>query len=52
MNTARFQEITGRYPSLRIAVVGDYFLDRYLHIDPSLNETSFWWSEWMTITSI
>jgi rfaE bifunctional protein kinase chain/domain len=40
MNHARFQEITGRYPCLRIAVVGDFFLDRYLHIDPSLDETS------------
>jgi rfaE bifunctional protein kinase chain/domain len=40
MNPARFQEITGRYSSLRIAVVGDFFLDRYLHIDPAKNETS------------
>ncbi len=40
MNTTRFHEITGRYPSLRIAVVGDFFLDRYLHIDPAKHETS------------
>ncbi len=29
-----------RYPRLRIAVVGDVFLDRYLHIDPARVETS------------
>ena len=40
MTTARLQDITGRYSSLRIAVVGDFFLDRYLHIDPSKIETS------------
>jgi rfaE bifunctional protein kinase chain/domain len=36
----RFQEITGKYPSLRIAVVGDYSCDRYLEIDPTREETS------------
>ena len=40
MNAARFHEITSRYPALRVAVVGDFFLDRYLHIDPERNETS------------
>jgi rfaE bifunctional protein kinase chain/domain len=40
MNRARFKEITGCYPSLRIAVVGDFCLDRYLEIDPSKQETS------------
>jgi rfaE bifunctional protein kinase chain/domain len=40
MNAERFHAITGRYPSLRIAVVGDFFLDRYLDIDPTKNETS------------
>ena len=40
MNTARFQEITGRYPSLRIAVAGDFCLDRYLEIDSARTETS------------
>jgi rfaE bifunctional protein kinase chain/domain len=40
MKPDRFATITGRFHRLRIAVVGDYFLDRYLHIDPSKNETS------------
>lgn len=40
MDKQRFREITSRYPSLRIAVIGDYSLDRYLEIDPSKAETS------------
>lgn len=40
MNSARFNAITGRYRKLRIAVVGDFCLDRYLDIDPSKRETS------------
>jgi rfaE bifunctional protein kinase chain/domain len=40
MNAERFAEITARYNRLRIAVVGDFFLDRYLHIDPARNEIS------------
>ncbi len=40
MTDARFQEITGRYPALRIAVVGDFSLDRYLEIDPAKAENS------------
>src|SRR3954452_7607295 len=40
MNAERFHAITGRYPALRIAVVGDFFLDRYLEIDPAKVETS------------
>jgi rfaE bifunctional protein kinase chain/domain len=40
MKAERFVEITGRYRRLRIAVVGDFFLDRYLHIDPARSETS------------
>jgi rfaE bifunctional protein kinase chain/domain len=40
MKAERFYEITGRYRELRIAVVGDFFLDRYFHIDPARNETS------------
>lgn len=40
MTPARFNEITSRYASLRIAVVGDYCLDRYLEIDPANQETS------------
>ena len=40
MTSARFAEITGRYPALRIGVVGDFCLDRYLEIDPDRPETS------------
>ncbi|MCS1410625.1 MAG: Bifunctional protein HldE [Verrucomicrobia subdivision 3 bacterium] len=40
MNTVRFQEITKCYPDLRIAVVGDFCLDRYFEIDPRLSEFS------------
>src|SRR3989442_6953321 len=36
----RFQQITGKYPSLRIGVVGDFCLDRYLEIDPAKQEIS------------
>src|SRR5580704_8185929 len=40
MREERFVSITGRYNRLRIAVVGDFFLDRYLHIDPAKTEIS------------
>ena len=40
MNRDRFGEITGRYLGLRVAVVGDFFLDRYLEIDPARAEVS------------
>jgi rfaE bifunctional protein kinase chain/domain len=40
MNADRFIAITDQYPRLRIALVGDFFLDRYLLIDPAKAETS------------
>jgi len=40
VNTSRFQKITEKYPKLRMAVVGDFCLDRYLEIDPARQETS------------
>ncbi|MDB6108273.1 MAG: hldE [Pedosphaera sp.] len=40
MNPDRFRAITSRYAGLRIAVVGDYSLDRYLDIDPAKAEIS------------
>ncbi|MFO1512032.1 MAG: PfkB family carbohydrate kinase [Verrucomicrobiota bacterium] len=40
MKSDRFEAITGQYPQLRIAVIGDFCLDRYLEIDPSKSETS------------
>ena len=40
MSPDRFQQITSKYASLRIGVVGDFCLDRYLEIDPAKQETS------------
>lgn len=40
MNAARFRAIAAKIPKLRIAVVGDFCLDRYLEIDPSFGEIS------------
>ncbi len=40
MNVDRFREVTDRYRSLRVAVVGDFCLDRYLEIDPARSEIS------------
>ena len=36
----RFNEVANRYGALRIAVLGDFCLDRYLEIDPERAETS------------
>ena len=40
MNRERFEQITGRYPDMKIAIVGDFCLDRYLEIDPARAEIS------------
>jgi len=40
MELRRFEEITGAYRGLTVAVIGDFCLDRYLHIDPALEEVS------------
>jgi rfaE bifunctional protein kinase chain/domain len=40
MTNERFHAIANRYSHLRIGVAGDFFLDRYLHIDPAKAETS------------
>ena len=40
MNESRLREFLGQFPQLRIAVVGDFFLDKYLLIDPELDEPS------------
>lgn len=40
MTPDRFDTLTSRYPSLRLAVVGDFCLDRYFDIDPTRAETS------------
>jgi|SRR5947209_3163522 len=40
MTPERFRAITNSYSSLRMAVVGDFCLDRYLEIDPGKAEVS------------
>src|SRR6185503_2954738 len=40
MDTARFQILTKKYAKLRVAIVGDFCLDRYLEIDLTKRETS------------
>jgi len=40
MTPERFRELTARYAGLRVAVVGDFCLDRYLEIDPARPEVS------------
>src|SRR3974377_1451526 len=40
MNRDRFRSITSRFLGLRVAVVGDFCLDRYLEIDPARGEIS------------
>jgi rfaE bifunctional protein kinase chain/domain len=40
VTSARFQQITSRYRNLRIGVIGDICLDRYLEIDPAKQERS------------
>ncbi len=40
MTPERFSKLADQYPRLRIAVVGDFCLDRYLEIDPARAETS------------
>lgn len=40
MSADSFRQMAARYPALRIAVAGDFCLDRYLEIDPARAETS------------
>ena len=40
MKRERLEELVGRFPTRRIAVFGDFFLDRYMDIDPDLAEKS------------
>jgi bifunctional ADP-heptose synthase (sugar kinase/adenylyltransferase) len=40
MSPDRLSELLARFSRLRIAVIGDYFLDKYLDIDPALAEVS------------
>ena len=36
----RLDELIGKFSSSRIAVVGDFFLDKYLDVEPALHEHS------------
>ncbi len=40
MTPERFRDITSRYPVLKLAIVGDFCLDRYFDIDPARQEIS------------
>jgi bifunctional ADP-heptose synthase (sugar kinase/adenylyltransferase) len=40
MDNGRLRSLLEKFPSITLAVVGDYFLDKYLIIDQSLSETS------------
>src|SRR5438552_6843934 len=40
VNLTRFQNVTNRYAHLRIAIIGDFCLDRYLEVDPNKEEIS------------
>lgn len=40
MKQTRLNEILDKIPSLHILVVGDFFLDKYLSLDPALSEIS------------
>lgn len=40
MTSERFHALTAAYARLRVAVVGDFCLDRYFEIDPAKQETS------------
>jgi rfaE bifunctional protein kinase chain/domain len=40
MDVSRFRILASRYKDLRVAVVGDFCLDRYLEIDPARKEIS------------
>jgi len=32
----RLEELLAKFPSRRVAVLGDFFLDKYLEVDPRL----------------
>lgn len=40
MNKERLSEILNNFPQRRIAVIGDFFLDKYFDLDRNLSETS------------
>ncbi len=40
MDAARLEQIIRRFPDCRVAVLGDFFLDKYLDTDPELAQVS------------
>ena len=40
LSEGRLAEITGSFSEIRLAVAGDFFLDKYLEVDPALAEVS------------
>ena len=40
MDSGRLQELLDHFPGVTVLVVGDFFLDKYLDIDPQLSEPS------------
>src|SRR6185369_11173199 len=40
MEPARLRQLLDRFPAATVLVVGDFFLDKYLDIDPRLSEPS------------
>jgi rfaE bifunctional protein kinase chain/domain len=40
MDSGRLRELLNRFPGVTVLVVGDFFLDKYLDIDPRLSEPS------------
>lgn len=40
LTSASLQQLLDRFPACRVAVLGDFFLDKYLDVDPGLAETS------------
>src|SRR6202047_3738894 len=40
ISASKIEQILGRLPALRMGVVGDLFLDRYLDIDSAITEPS------------
>ncbi len=40
MDSGRLQELLDHFPGVTVLVVGDFFLDKYLDIDPRLSEPS------------
>ena len=40
MDSGRLQELLNHFPGVTVLIVGDFFLDKYLDIDPRLSEPS------------